>query len=191
VLTLFAFSSENWKRPQQEVQTLFRLFLRYLAEETDGLIKNDIRLSAFGRRDRISPMVVKALTQVEKATRSCTRLHLRLALDYGSRYELVEAARVLARRAMRGELAPEHIDEELFTNTLTSRDVPDPDLVIRTAGERRLSNFLLWQAAYAELHFCPRLWPDFEESDLQEALEDYHSRTRKFGALPCASGALA
>jgi undecaprenyl diphosphate synthase len=191
VLTLFAFSSENWKRPRQEVQTLFRLFLRYLAEETDGLIENDIRLSAFGRRDRISPMVAKALAQVENATRRCAKLHLRLALDYGSRYELVETARSLARRVMRGELAPDHIDEELFTNTLTSRDVPDPDLVIRTAGEHRLSNFLLWQAAYAELHFCPRLWPDFEESDLQEALEDYHSRTRKFGALPCVTGALA
>jgi undecaprenyl diphosphate synthase len=191
VLTLFAFSSENWKRPRQEVQTLFRLFLSYLAEETDGLIENDIRLSAFGRRDRISPMVAKALAQVESATRGCARLHLRLGLDYGSRYEVVETARALARRAVRGDLAPEHIDEELFTNTLSSRDVPDPDLVIRTAGEQRLSNFLLWQAAYAELHFCTRLWPDFDEHDLQEALEDYHSRTRKFGALPCVTSALA
>jgi undecaprenyl diphosphate synthase len=191
VLTLFAFSSENWKRPRLEVQTLFRLFSRYLAEERDALIENGIRLSAFGRRDRISPEVAEALADIEKATSRCARLHLRLALDYGSRYEMVEAARSLALQALRGHLAPEEIDEERFTNTLTSRDVPDPDLVIRTAGEQRLSNFLLWQAAYAELHFCPSLWPDFDENDLQEALEDYHSRTRKFGALPCASGALA
>jgi undecaprenyl diphosphate synthase len=191
VLTLFAFSSENWKRPTQEVETLFRLFLRYVAEETSGLVKNDIRMSAFGRRDRFSPTVAAALAQAENATRNCSRLHLRLALDYGSRHEVVEAARSLARQAAIGDLAPENIDEELFASTLTPRDVPDPDLVIRTAGEQRLSNFLLWQAAYAELHFCPRMWPDFEESDLQEALEDYHARTRKFGALACVSSAIA
>jgi undecaprenyl diphosphate synthase len=191
ILTLFAFSSENWKRPSREVDTLFRLFLRYVAEETCNLIKNDIRLSAFGRRDRFSPAVGQALARVESATRFCGRLHLRLALDYGSRYEILEAARALARRATRGELAPEEIDEALFTGSLAACDVPDPDLVIRTAGEQRLSNFLLWQSAYAELHFCPRLWPDFEESDLQEALADFHSRTRKFGALPRAAGSIA
>ncbi|MBZ5499228.1 MAG: di-trans,poly-cis-decaprenylcistransferase [Acidobacteriia bacterium] len=190
VLTLFAFSSENWKRPPQEVQTLFRLFLKYVAEETQSMVENGIRLSAFGRRDRISPAVVTALSQVESATRGCTRLHLRLALDYGSRHEVVEAVQALAQQVASRTLMPEDIDEQMFTNTLTSRDVPDPDLVIRTAGEQRLSNFLLWQAAYAELHFCPRLWPDFDESDLQEALDDYHSRTRKFGALPCVTGAL-
>lgn len=191
VLTLFAFSSENWKRPQQEVDTLFRLFLRYVNEETKELVKNEVRLSAFGRRDRFSPAVADALARVERATCNCRRLHLRLALDYGSRYEIVATARALARQAARGELAPEEIDEDLFAESLSSREVPDPDLVIRTAGEQRLSNFLLWQTAYAELHFCPRLWPDFEESDLQEALADYHTRTRKFGALACATGTLA
>ncbi len=191
VLTLFAFSSENWKRPEQEVQTLFRLFLRYIAEETDALIKNGIRLSAFGRRDRFAPAVADALAGVERATSGCTRLHLRLALDYGSRYEVVEAVRALALQSVQGVLAPDEIDEKMITNTLASRDVPDPDLVIRTAGEQRLSNFLLWQAAYAELHFCSRLWPDFDESDLQEALADYHARTRKFGALACVSGVYA
>jgi undecaprenyl diphosphate synthase len=191
VLTLFAFSSENWKRPEQEVETLFRLFLRYLAEETASLIENGIRLSAFGRRDRIPPAVAGALAQVESDTQRCARLHLRLALDYGSRYEIVEAARALALRAVLGELAPEEIDEKRFTHSLSSREVPDPDLIIRTAGEQRLSNFLLWQAAYAELHFCPRLWPDFDESDLLEALDDFHSRTRKFGALPCVTSAFA
>lgn len=191
VLTLFAFSSENWKRPQPEVDTLFRLFLRYVAEETEALVKNDIRLTAFGRRDRFSTAVVNALERAESATRHCGRLHLRLALDYGARYEIVVAARALARQAVCGDLAPDQIDESSFTAQLTSRDVPDPDLVIRTAGEQRLSNFLLWQTAYAELHFCPRLWPDFEESDLQEALADFHTRTRKFGALACATGTLA
>jgi undecaprenyl diphosphate synthase len=185
VLTLFAFSSENWKRPNHEIRTLFQLFLRYLAEEQDGLIENDIRLSAFGRRDRFSPAVAGALERVERATRSCRRLHLRLALDYGARHEVVEAVRELARRVSAGDLIPAAIDEALFADALASRHIPDPDLVIRTAGERRLSNFLLWQAAYAELHFCPRLWPDFDEADLQDALEDYHCRTRKFGALPC------
>ena len=175
---------------RQEVETLFRLFLRYLAIEVDGLIENGIRLSAFGRRDRFSPAVVKALAR-SKRHPGCTRLHLRLALDYGSRHEMVEATRALARQAVRGDLTPEEIDEERLPTPLTSREVPDPDLVIRTAGEQRLSNFLLWQAAYAELHFCARLWPDFGESDLQEALADYHSRTRKFGAFPCASGAIA
>jgi undecaprenyl diphosphate synthase len=190
VLTLFAFSSENWKRPRHEVQTLFRLFQRYLKEEKDDLIENGIRLSAFGRRDRIFPALADALSEVETATRSCTRLHLRLALDYGSRYELAETARTLAIQASQGMLAPGDIDEDLITTTLSSREVPDPDLVIRTAGEQRLSNFLLWQAAYAEFHFCSRPWPDFDECDLQEAVADYHSRTRKFGALPCAVGIL-
>jgi len=188
VLTLFAFSSENWKRPQHEVQMLFRLFLRYLNEEKDDLVENGIRLSAFGRRDRLSPAVGHALSEVEARTRSCPRLHLRLALDYGARYELVEAARALALQASQGILSPDDIDEDLITTTLSSREVPDPDLVIRTAGEQRLSNFLLWQAAYAEFHFCSRSWPDFDESDLQEAVADYHSRTRKFGALPCVAG---
>jgi undecaprenyl diphosphate synthase len=191
VLTLFAFSSENWRRPDQEVKTLFRLFLQYLADEVGGLVENDIRLSAFGRRDRFSPGVVSALAKVEQATRRGSRLHLRLALDYGSRHEVVEAARDLARRAACGELSPDLIDEDCFCSALSSHGIPDPDLVIRTAGERRLSNFLLWQAAYAELHFCSRMWPDFDECDLQEALAEFQCRTRKFGALPCASGALA
>ncbi len=191
VLTLFAFSSENWKRPSEEVGMLFRLFLRYVADETNNLVKNDIRLSAFGRRDRFPAAVAQALARSEDATQSCTRLHLRLALDYGARYEILEAARSLARRAINGEVAPEEIDEPMFSDALSARTVPDPDLIIRTAGEQRLSNFLLWQAAYAELHFCQRLWPDFEERDLQEALADYHARTRKFGALTCVASSIA
>jgi len=191
VLTLFAFSSENWKRPRQEVETLFRLFLRYVDSELEALVKNGIRLSAFGRRDRMPASVVKALARAESKTAAGARLHLRLALDYGSRHEVVEAARSLARRVIRGDLELENIDEACFTRILAPHEVPDPDLVIRTAGERRLSNFLLWQAAYAELHFCERLWPDFGEPDLQDALADYHARTRKFGALPVVSAVSA
>lgn len=185
VLTLFAFSSENWRRPAREVDILFRLLLRFLESETGNLVENGIRLSAFGRRDRFSAEVREALQRAEAATSAGRRLHLRLALDYGARYEIVDAVRALARQAARGLLTPEEIDEDRFGALLAGDGVPDPDLIIRTSGEQRLSNFLLWQAAYAELHFCPRLWPDFEESDFLEALADYHSRTRKFGALPC------
>jgi undecaprenyl diphosphate synthase len=141
VLTLFAFSSENWKRPSQEVHILFGLFRRYLRQEVDELVRNGIRLSAVGRRDRLPTAARTELESVEAATREGERLHLRLALDYGGRHEIVEAARALARSCARGELHPDAIDETRFTTTLAP-EVPDPDLIIRTAGEQRLSNFL-------------------------------------------------
>jgi undecaprenyl diphosphate synthase len=188
VLTLFAFSSENWRRPAQEIGVLFGLFQRYLQAEKQNLLQNDIRISAFGRRDRIPVPALKALIAVEAATQNCRRLHLRIALDYGARHEIVEAARSLARDALGRGLRIDQMTEDDFAGKLSSSAIPDPDLIIRTAGERRLSNFLLWQAAYSELYFCPKLWPDFEESDLEDALADFRSRTRKFGALPCATG---
>ncbi len=188
VLTLFAFSTENWKRPAKEINILFSLFRRYLRDETKALVENGIRLSAFGRRDRLAPAVLEDLSETEQATRGGKRLHLRLALDYGARHEMVEAARELARAVARGVLLPEQIDEDRFRRALMPEDVPDPDLLIRTAGERRLSNFLLWQAAYSELCYCAKLWPDFEESDFSAALAEYRSRTRKFGALVPATG---
>jgi undecaprenyl diphosphate synthase len=181
ILTLFAFSSENWKRPLDEVQVLFNLFLRYLVSERQNLLKQDIRVSAFGRRDRLPPGVGDVLGLTETVTRNCRRLHLRIALDYGARYEITEAVRALARDIEEKRLRPEEITEDRLTRSLSA--VPDPDLIIRTAGERRLSNFLLWQAAYAEFYFSPKLWPDFCEEDLDSALADFHSRTRKFGAL--------
>jgi len=189
-LTLFAFSTENWKRPAKEVNILFSLFRRYLREERESLIENDIRLSAFGRRDRLSLAVREDLAATEEASRHGKRLHLRLALDYGARYEIVEASRALARQVACGRLRPEQIDEDRFLQAMVPEGVPDPDLLIRTAGERRLSNFLLWEAAYAELYFCPKLWPDFEETDLEDALADYHSRIRKFGGLARATGTI-
>jgi len=187
-LTLFAFSSENWRRPAKEIHVLFRLLSRYLLEEKENLVRNGVRLSGFGRRDRIPAPVLAALAESERATCGCDRLHLCLALDYGSRCEIVAAARRLAREVMDGKVLIEQISEDRFREVLSTSAVPDPDLVIRTAGEQRLSNFLLWQSAYSELYFCQKLWPDFEESDLEEAIVSFRSRRRTFGALARATG---
>ena len=184
-LTLYAFSSENWKRPEKEVRLLFGLFQRYLTAERENLVRKDIRISAFGRRDRIPGIVRETLSAAEAATLHCRRLHLRIALDYGARYEIAEAARSLARDVAAQKLPLEQLTEEWFSQSLSSKNIADPDLIIRTAGEQRLSNFLLWQAAYSELCFCSKMWPDFDESDLDEILADFHLRTRKFGALSC------
>jgi undecaprenyl diphosphate synthase len=186
VLTLFAFSSENWKRPAKEIRILFGLLQQYLKVERSNLLNNGIRVSAFGRRDRLPESVLKAVAQIETATQNCRRLHLRIALDYGSRHEIVETARALAREAMDGKIQWDQITEDAFAGSISS-SISDPDLIIRTAGEQRLSNFLLWQAAYAEFYFCEKCWPDFDESDLDEALADFHSRTRRFGALSRAT----
>ncbi len=183
-LTLYAFSSENWRRPAKEVHILFSLLRRYLVTEQQALVDNGIRLTAFGRRDRLPAAVRETLCDVEETTSEGRRLHLRLAIDYGARHELIDAARALARQAVRGVILPDQIDEDSFEKALLSGTVPAPDLIIRTGGERRLSNFLLWQAAYAELYFCPKLWPDFEVEDFETGLADFRSRTRKFGALP-------
>ncbi len=190
VLTLFAFSNENWKRPATEVNILFSLLRRYLVESRKQLVDNGIRLSAIGRRDRLSTLIREALEETEALTRNGSRLHLRLAIDYGSRTEISLAVREIARRLVRGEITSDLIDEDTISRLLPGSDVPDPDLIIRTAGERRLSNFLLWQAAYAEFYFSPTLWPDFEAGDLEDALADYQTRTRKFGALIEATGTI-
>jgi undecaprenyl diphosphate synthase len=187
ILTLFAFSSENWKRPAREVRALFDLFHHYLIAEREKLVRDDIRISAFGRRDRLPLRINNALSATEKATQNCSKLHVRIALDYGARYEIVEAIRSLLRDYKQKDIEPEQITEEWLTGRLSPGAIPDPDLIIRTAGEQRLSNFLLWQAAYSELYFCPKPWPDFEVSDLEEALADFQRRTRKFGALACAT----
>ncbi len=188
ILTLFAFSSENWKRPATEIRALFSLFHNYLLSERDNLIRDDIRISAFGRRDRLPLRVNEALCAAENATRNCSRLHVRIALDYGARYEIIEAIRSLVHDIKHQKIEPEQITEDWLTGKLSPEAIPDPDLIIRTAGEQRLSNFLLWQSAYSELYFCTKLWPDFGESDLEEALADFQTRTRKYGALACATG---
>lgn len=188
ILTLFAFSSENWRRPASEIRALFSLFRSYLLSERENLIRDGIRISAFGRRDRLPFGVSEALSATEYATRNGSRLHVRIALDYGSRYEIIEAIRSLVHDFGNQEIEPGQITEDWLTGKLSPEGIADPDLIIRTAGEQRLSNFLLWQSAYSELYFCSKLWPDFGESDLEEALADFRRRTRKFGALACATG---
>ena len=188
VVTVFAFSSENWNRPEREVRILFNLFYRYFLSERDNLLRNGIRVSVFGRRDRIPEFVREAIVALEGETRECSRLHLRVALDYGARHEIVAAVHSIVRDVVVGKISMGQITEQLLSGSLSTAGIEDPDLIIRTAGERRLSNFLLWQAAYSELYFCPKLWPDFSESDLEEALRDFRSRTRRFGALPGSVG---
>jgi undecaprenyl diphosphate synthase len=187
ILTLFAFSSENWKRPSMEIRILFNLLQQYLQSECPNLLKNGIRISAFGRRDRIPKAVNETLLRTEKVTQNCKRLHLRIALAYGARHESAEVARSLAQAVAERKMNPDQITEEIFASQI-SPTMPDPDLIIRTAGERRLSNFLLWQSAYSEFYFCSKCWPDFDESDLDNALADFQSRTRRFGALERATG---
>jgi undecaprenyl diphosphate synthase len=183
ILTLYAFSNENWKRPAQEIRILFALFRRFLETEREELVAQSIRLSAIGRRDRLSPAVRQAMEETEAATSRGERLHLRLAIDYGARQEILDAVQALGAQISRGVLHPQQIDEDRLEAALPGSQVPDPDLIIRTAGERRLSNFLLWQAAYSEFYFSPVLWPDFSRLDFDAAIEDYRGRTRRFGAL--------
>lgn len=188
-LTLYAFSRENWRRPDDEVEGLMAFLEDFLGRECAGLVENRIRLRALGRIADLPAGVREALRRVEEATAGGDRLTLRLALSYGGRTEIVDAARELARRARAGEFDEaglEALDEDGFAAFLYDPAMPDPDLVIRTAGEERLSNFLLWQVSYAELHFSDKTWPEFRRADLLEALRDFHRRTRRFGGVPAA-----
>ena len=182
-LTLYAFSVENWKRPRREVLYLMRLLKRYLVQERPTLMKNGIRLRAIGRVDDLPEDSLATLRETERLTSGNDGMTLRLALSYGSRAELADAAKAVARDAVAGVLDPDDIDEETLRRYLYDPVTPDPDLMIRTAGEMRLSNFLLWQASYAELHVADVCWPDFDRSQLLRALESYARRTRKFGGL--------
>ncbi|RMH01172.1 MAG: di-trans,poly-cis-decaprenylcistransferase [Planctomycetota bacterium] len=188
-LTLYSFSIENWQRPRSEVNALMALLRRFLVEERPTLLDNGIRLRALGRVQDLPADAAEVLRETEALTAAGDRMTLRLALSYGGRRELVEAARRLAERVAAGELAPAEVDEAAFAGALYDPEMPDPDLVIRTAGEQRLSNFLLWQASYAELHFAPELWPDFRRRHLLRALRDYHGRERRFGRVPGAGSA--
>jgi undecaprenyl diphosphate synthase len=177
VLTLYAFSSDNWKRPAREVSTLMRLFRTYLGRETGRCVENGIRLNVIGRRDRLPRLLLPTIEEAERRTAGGRTLHLRLAVDYSSRDRIVQAAAKL-----HSSRAP---SREVFAHLLNNDGpVPDVDLLIRTGGEQRLSDFLLWESAYAELHFTPCMWPDFAAGDLQAALDDFHRRQRRFGALP-------
>jgi undecaprenyl diphosphate synthase len=181
-LTLFGFSSENWKRPLQEIDGLMGLLRHYLRGEIAEIHRNGVRLRVIGQRARLAADIVTLIENGEALTRENTGLQLTIALSYGGRDEIAAAARALAHQVAAGKLDPDTIDEMMVGEHLLTADMPDPDLVIRTSGEQRISNFLLWQTAYAEFSFTDTLWPDFAKSDLEKAVQDFHGRDRRYGA---------
>jgi undecaprenyl diphosphate synthase len=181
-LTLFGFSSENWKRPPTEVDDLMGLLRLYLRSEIAELHRNGVRVKVIGDRERLSRELVKMIAGAEEMTAGNRTLQLTVALSYGGRSEIAGAARRIAERVRAGEVDPAAVDEAMFEAHLLTAGMPDPDLVIRTSGEKRLSNFLLWQTAYSELVFIDRLWPDFTKQDLEEAIREFRSRDRRYGA---------
>jgi undecaprenyl diphosphate synthase len=183
-LTLYSFSSENWRRPADEVDALMSLAHAKLIEERDALVRSNVRFRRIGRRDGLPERVLEQLDATEAATAHCTGIALVLALNYGSRAEIADAARRLAERAAAGEIAPAAIDEAALGAELDTAALPEPDLLIRTAGQMRLSNYLLWQLSYAELIFTDVLWPDFGPAQVDAAISEFASRERNFGAVP-------
>jgi undecaprenyl diphosphate synthase len=182
-LTLYAFSTENWKRPRYEIRALMDLLVEYLRKELHSLKENNIQFRMIGRSEDLHLSVLEQIRKAELSTFQNTGLRLNIALNYGGRAEIVDAFRKLASDVSAGRLQPDDIDEEAIHRSLYTRDLPDPDLLIRTSGEMRISNFLLWQIAYAEIHVTETLWPDFGEEDLFAALIDYQSRDRRFGRI--------
>jgi undecaprenyl diphosphate synthase len=182
-LTLYAFSSENWNRPIAEVTALMALLERFLEEKAEELMKQNVRLTAIGHLDRLPERTRRKLDKAIERTSANTSLTLVLALSYGSREEIVEAARSLAVDAAAGKLDPAKIDVATFASRLYTADIPDPDLLVRTSGELRVSNFLLWQISYAEIVIFKKFWPDFRQADLVEAAQEYARRHRRFGGL--------
>ncbi|MFQ3670871.1 MAG: isoprenyl transferase [Verrucomicrobiia bacterium] len=182
-LTLYAFSIENWKRPAREVSALMGLLIETLKRYEHELAEHDIALKAIGRLSDLPPNVRKQLDRTIQRTAHHRRMTLILALSYGARVEILHAAQTLARQAVAGHLDPDAIDETTFASALYTANIPDPDLLIRTSGEMRVSNFLLWQISYAEIHVTPTLWPDFTEPDFHKALDDFASRERRFGRV--------
>ncbi|MFO0687224.1 MAG: isoprenyl transferase [Myxococcota bacterium] len=181
ILTLYAFSLENWNRPRTEVAVLMSLLEEYLEKELDEVVAHDGRVRTIGRLDRLPASTRRAVERAVARTADNRGMQVVFALSYGGRAELVDAARRIARDAEQGKLDPESLDEKGFAAYLYAPDLPDPDLLIRTGGEQRVSNFLLWQIAYAELHLCDRMWPDFRRPDLEAAIADYQRRERRFG----------
>jgi undecaprenyl diphosphate synthase len=183
-LTLYSFSSENWRRPADEVDALMSLAHAKLIEERDALVRSNVRFRRIGRRDGLPDRVLEQLDATEVATAHCTGIALVLALNYGSRAEIADAARRLAERAAAGALDPRTVDEAMLGAELDTAGLPEPDLLIRTAGQQRLSNYLLWQLSYAELMFTEVLWPDFGPAELDLAIAEFAARERNFGAVP-------
>jgi undecaprenyl diphosphate synthase len=180
-LTIFAFSSENWQRPQEEVTRLMELFVESIDKEVDELHRNGIRVRFIGELSRLRSGLDVKIAAAESRTAGNQRMTLYIAVSYGGRWDIVEAARRLAARAVAGDISPDAIDETLFASQLQLAGAPEPDLFIRTGGEQRISNFLLWNLAYSELYFCDTLWPDFDDAALDAALRFYASRQRRFG----------
>jgi len=180
-LTLYTFSTENWSRPKEEVDALMGLFVQAISEETDELLKNNVRLRAIGDIKSLPQNVQEKLTWSIEKLDSCTGLTLVLALSYSSKWEITEAVKRIAEQVKLGKIDPSEIDYDLVNCFLNTSDMPDPELLIRTSGECRISNFLLWQIAYSELYFTPKLWPDFRKEDLFEAIYDFQNRERRFG----------
>jgi len=181
-LTLYGFSSENWKRPPAEIDDLMGLLRLYLNNEIEELDRKGVRLRVIGQRSRLQPDIVRLIEGAERRTAGNRKLNLIVALSYGGRAEIVEAARCIAEGVRAGRIDPAAVDEDQFERFLYTAGIPDPDLLIRTSGEKRISNFLLWQCAYAELVFLERLWPDFTRNDLESAITEYHGRDRRYGA---------
>ena len=182
-LTLYAFSTENWKRPRFEIRALMDLLVEYLGKELHSLKKNNIQFRMIGRSEELHLSVLEQIRKGELATFQNTGLRLNIALNYGGRAEIVDAVRKISREVAAGRLQPDQIDNELIHSNLYTRSLPDPDLLIRTSGEMRISNFLLWQIAYAEIHVTETLWPDFGERDLLTALIEYQKRERRYGRI--------
>ncbi|MDO8536418.1 MAG: isoprenyl transferase [Candidatus Omnitrophota bacterium] len=181
ILTLYTFSTENWKRPKHEVRALFALLENYIDTQADNLTKNNIRLSVIGRLEGLPDAVRNKLKDIMEKTKENTALTLNLALNYGARTEIVDAVRSIVSDCLSGRVRPEEIDEKNFSNYLYTKDLPDPDLLIRTSGEMRLSNFLLWQLSYSELYISKKLWPDFTKIDFLKAIKEYQTRQRRYG----------
>ncbi len=180
-LTLYTFSTENWNRPQDEVDALMNLVVVSIEQQTPDLIKNNVRLTAIGDLERMPDFAKQRLAKCIDDTSHCSGLVLCLALSYSSRWEIVEACKALAQKVVDGEVKVDAIDAELFSEHLATRNMPDPDLLIRTAGDERISNFLLWQIAYSELYFTDKFWPDFTKDDFCEAILSYQQRERRYG----------
>ena len=183
VLTLFAFSQENWQRPAREVNALMTLLQKYVKRERDELVEQGVEVRVYGDLERLASGPRKAVDEIREATRGGQALDLNLMISYGGRAEIVRAARLLAKDVAEGRLDPAEIDEAAVSERLFTSDMPDPDLLIRTSGEQRISNFMLWQLAYTELHVTPTLWPDFTREHLFEAIMDYQKRERRFGRV--------
>lgn len=180
-LTLYAFSTENWQREPEEVEALMDLLRQYLKSEISELQKNGVRIVFIGERDMLPADIVESMKKLETDTLNNDKMTICIALSYGSRQEIVYAARRIATLAKRGDISPEDIDMKMFSDMLYTKDIPNPDLLIRTSGEQRLSNYLLWQCAYSEFYFSNSLWPDFSRKELEEIIANYNQRERRYG----------